>query len=132
MTVRNSRRPVNSTDNEIRGKGRVNQWPTVIHLCPQRSVRISDEVLVNGIEIGNVRYRIKGLVFHGDDREWSVSVERPHHGGWHHLTRDSVPQQQMDRAALLSDVVLIQLSKENQGASTNAAGLSSIKIWVQI
>ena len=128
MTVCNSRHPVNSTDTEIKGKGRVNQWPTVIHLCPQRPVRISEEVLVNGMEIGNVRYRIKGLVYHGDDGEWSVSVERPGHGGWHHLRRDSVPQQQMDRAALLSEVVLIQLSKENQSDSTNAAGLSSIKI----
>ena len=129
MTVCNCSRSVN---NEIKGKGRVNEWPTVIHFCLQRPVRISEELLANGMEIDNARYRIKGLVHHGDDREWSVSVERPGDGGWHHLTRDSVPQQQMDRALLLSEVVLIQLSKENQGDSTNAAGLYLIKIRLEI
>ena len=128
LLVSNSREPPNRTDNEIKGKGRVNHWPTVIHFCLQRPVCIPEEALANGMEIGGVRYRIRGLVHGGDDREWSVSVERTGLGGWHHLTRHSVPQQQMDRAALLSGIVLIQLSKECQDDSTNAAGLSSINI----
>ena len=91
-------------------------------------MRISEEIFLDGMEIGNARYRIKGFVHHGDDTEWSVSVERPEYGGWHHLTRGFVPQQEMDRAVLLSEVVLIQLIKENEGDSTNAAGLTSMKI----
>ena len=119
MIVAHSRNPKNSADNKIKGKGRVIHWPRVIHLCLQRPMCIPEEALVNGMQISDAHYRIKGLVHHRDDGEWTVSLNKTGLG-WHHLTNDSVQQQQRDTT---SNVVLVQLCRENQDDSTNIAGL---------
>ena len=112
--------PRNNAKAEIVGKGRVEEWPATIHLCMQRPVKITEEALVNGLEIRKARYRIKGIIHCHGQGEWLVSVQRD--GDWHCLKNDSAPERQTNREALLSGVVLIQLIRENTEGLTAAEG----------
>ena len=110
-------------DVEITGVGNVNDCPPVIHVCLQQPIRISETTLNDGVEIKGARYRIKGLVHHRGEGDWTVSVERVGLGGWHSLGKDSVPLQQTDIGALLSGIVLIQLSRERIDRAPTNTGL---------
>ena len=101
----------------------MNEWPPNLHICLQQSICLTEEALDNGLEIGGDRYSIKGLVHHRGEGDWSVSVNRIGLGGWHILGKDSEPQRIPDRVAVLSRVVLIQLSRENQYSQDNATGI---------
>ena len=98
------------------------EWPPTIHLCLQSPCRITEETLVDGIEIRKARYRIKGLIHCRGEGDWSVSVERIALGGWHVLGKHSAPERQTDKEALLSGVMLIQLVKENTEGLTTESG----------
>ena len=117
------RDPQRSADAEIKGAGRVNHWPPNLHLCLQQPIRLTEEALNNGLEIGGHLFSIKGLVHHRGEGDWSVSVNRIQLGGWHILGKDSEPQRVSDRVSLLSGVVLIQLSKEQRCSQDDAAGI---------
>ena len=106
---------------EIVGKGRVEEWPATIHLCMQKPVEITEEALVDGLEIRKTRYKIKGIIHCRVQGEWSVSVQRA--GDWHCLGKDSTPEEQTDREALLCGVVLIQLIREDTEGLATAEGL---------
>ena len=84
---------------------------------------ISEESLANRIKINDVYYSIKGLVHHREAGQMSVSVKRSGPGGWHELGRDS--EQNGNRVALLSDVVLIQLVRASQDDPSQSSGLSA-------
>ena len=117
-------------DREIRGKGIVNKWPKVLHVCTKQPCLISEESLANRIKINDVYYRIKGLVHHRENGQMSVSVKRSGLGGWHELGKDSEPQQNGNRIALLSDVVLIQLVRASQDDPSPSSGLSASKYFL--
>ena len=53
----------------------------------------------------------------------SVSVKRSGPGGWHELGKDSEPQQNGNKVALLSDVVLVQLIRASQDDPSTSPGL---------
>ena len=116
-----NRKDLNRAKAEIIGEGRVEEWPPTIHLCMQRPARITEEALVDGLKIQKAAYRIRGIINCRGQGEWSVSVQRA--GNWHCLGKDSVPEMQTDREALLSEVVLIQLIRENTEGLTTADGL---------
>ena len=101
----------------------MNDCPPVIHVCLDRPVRITEATLNDGVEIKGTRFRIKGLVHHRGEGDWTVSTERVGLGGWHSLGKDSVPLQQTDKGALLSGVVLIQLSRESIDGAPTTTGL---------
>ena len=117
-------------DREIRGKGIVNKWPKVLHVCAKQPCRISEESIANRIKINDVCYRIKGLVHHRENGQMSVSVKRSGPGGWHELGKDSEPQQNGNRDALLSDVVLIQLIRASQEDPSTSSGLAVSKYFI--
>ena len=117
-------------DREIRGRGKVIKWPKVLHVCAKQPSRISEESLANRIKINNVYYWIKGLVHHRGDGQMSVSVKRSGPGGWHELGKDSEPQQNGNRDALLSDVVLIQLIRASQEDPSTSSGLAVSKYFI--
>ena len=104
---------------EIIGKGRVEEWPTTIHLCMRRPVRITEATLIAGLQIRRVPYRIKGIIHCRGQGEWHVSVERD--GDWQILGRESYT----GREALLSDIVVVQLIRDNVEDSTTVQGLHS-------
>ena len=87
----------------------------------QKPVEITEEALVDGLEIRKTRYKIKGIIHCRVQGEWSVSVQRA--GDWHCLGKDSTPEEQTDREALLSGVVLIQLIREDTEGHATAKGL---------
>ena len=101
----------------------MNKWPKVLHVCAKQPCRISEESLTNRIKINNVYYMIKGLVHHREDGQMSVSVKRGGTGGWHELGKDSEPQQNGNKVALLSDVVLVQLIRASQDDPSTSPGL---------
>ena len=117
-------------DREIRGKGRVNKWPKVLHVCAKQPCRISEESIANTIKIKDVCFRIKGLVHHRENGQMSVSVKRSGPGSWHELGKDSEPQQNGNKVALLSDVVLIQLVRASQDDPSPSSGLSASKYFL--
>ena len=117
-------------DREIRGKGRVNKWPKVLHVCAKQPCRISEESIANRIKIKDVCFTIKGLVHHRENGQMSVSVKRSTPGGWHELGKDSEPQQNGNKVALLSDVVLIQLVRASQDDPSPSSGLSASKYFL--
>ena len=108
----------------------MNKWPKVLHVCAKQPCRISEESLTNRIKINNVYYMIKGLVHHREDGQMSVSVKRGGTGGWHELGKDSEPQQNGNKVALLSDVVLIQLVRASQDDPSPSSGLSASKFFL--
>ena len=60
----------------------------------------------------------------------SVSVKRSGPGSWHELGKDSEPQQNGNKVALLSDVVLIQLVRASQDDPSPSSGLSASKFFL--
>ena len=105
----------------------MNKWPKVLHVCAKQPCMISEESLANRIKINDVYYSIKGLVHHREAGQMSVSVKRSGPGGWHELGKDSEPQQNGNKVALLSDVVLIQLVRASQDDPSPSTGLSASK-----
>ena len=103
--------PRNNAKAEIIGKARVEEWPATIHLCMMRPVDITEETLINGLEIRKARYRIKGIIHCRGQEEWLVSIQRA--GDWYCLGKGSVPEMQAGKEDLLSGVVLIQLLRED-------------------
>ena len=108
----------------------MNKWPKVLHVCAKQPCRISEESLTNRIKINNVYYMIKGLVHHREDGQMSVSVKRGGTGGWHELGKDSEPQQNGNKVALLSDVVLVQLIRASQEDPSTSSGLAVSKYFI--
>ena len=83
---------------------------------------LKEDALDNAIEIGGNRFRINGIVHRRGEGDWSASIKRTDMGGWHSLGKDSAPELQEEKRALLSDVVLVLVSKENADSPTPAAG----------
>ena len=83
---------------------------------------LTEDALDNGIEIGGDRYRMTGMVHRRGGGDWSASIKRTDLGGWHHLRKDSAPELQEEKKALLSDVVLVHLSRENADSLAVATG----------
>ena len=108
----------------------MNKWPKVLHVCAKQPCRISEESIANTIKINDVHYRIKGLVHHRENGQMSVSVKRSGPGSWHELGKDSEPQQNGNKVALLSDVVLIQLVRASQDDPSPSSGLSASKFFL--
>ena len=108
----------------------MNKWPKVLHVCAKQPCRISEESIANTIKINDVHYRIKGLVHHRENGQMSVSVKRSGPGSWHELGKDSEPQQNGNKVALLSDVVLIQLVRASQDDPSPSSGLSASKYFL--
>ena len=83
---------------------------------------LTEDALDNGVEIEGNRFRINGIVHQRGEGDWSASIKRTDLGGWHHLRKDSAPELQEEKKALLSDVVLVHLSRENADSPAVAAG----------
>lgn len=83
---------------------------------------LTEDALDNGIEIGGNRYRMNGIVHQRGEGDWSVSIKRTDLGGWHCLGKESAPKLQEETSALLSDVVLVLVSRENADSPTTASG----------
>ena len=97
-------------------------WPAVIQICAQQPLQLSEEGLRNGVVIFGSPFRISGLVHRHEDGDWSVSVKRPGSHDWQTLARNSDPMMHTDLATLPSRVVLVQLSRCNQGDATKVSG----------
>ena len=80
------------------------------------------DALDNGIKIGRDLFRITGIVHRRGEGDWSVSVKRTGLEGWHCLVKDTTPVVQEERDALLSDVVLILVTRENADKRATNAG----------
>ena len=83
---------------------------------------LTEDALDNGIEIGGDRYRMTGMVHRRGGGDWSASIKRTDLGGWHCLGKNSAPELQEEKNILLSDVVLVLVSKENADSPVTAAG----------
>ena len=100
----------------------VKKWPAVVQICAQQPLQLSEEALRKGVEIFGSPFRISGLVHRHEDGDWSVSVKRPGSDDWQTLARNSDPKLHADLATLPSRVVLVQLSRCNQGDATKVSG----------
>ena len=93
-----------------------------------RPVRITEATLNDGLQIRKAPYRIKGIIHHRGQGDWSVSVKNAN--DWHRLGKDSASEIQTDREALLSGIVVIQLNRDSAVDCTTDRGCPSLHCFI--